>query len=282
MNHIAANNTDFKLTPEQVNFFHVFGYLVLPGLFAEDMPKIRSEYQTVFSESSEQVLEWKHQAHHGYDRKVLPQFIDRSAYFSSFIDDSRVHNVFTALCGENFSYRGSDANIFQSGTVWHSDTYGALFKYLNVKIAIYLEDLDETSGCFRVIPGSHLFGDEFANNLQNMLGKNDSLKDDLGLDDIDVPAQIIPTQPGDMLVFDFRLKHATCFEGEAADRRSFTICASERIDNSDILKLRDAMKPAAQLGYSHYYGEKMMATANEERLVHLEQCMAHDDVLQNV
>lgn len=271
---------NFNLTKEQINFFNLFGYLVLPGHFSlEEMNDITKEYERVFSESKKDVIQWKHQAHHGYAREVLPQFIDRSEKLSALIDDPRIYNVFSSLLGENFDYRGSDANIFENSTVWHSDTYGALFKYLNVKIAIYLEEIGETTGCFRVIPGSHLFGDQFANQLQKMLGENDSLKDVLGLNDIDVPSQILPTRPGDLLVFDFRLKHATCFDGKVIPRRSFTICGSERIQEKDIPKLREEVKLASKFGYKSYYGKQMIASANPKRMVHLEQCMAQDDVL---
>jgi len=271
--------TKFKLTDEQINFFNLFGYLLLPGLFnADEMKEITAEYERTFSEGGKEVIEWKHQAHHGYMRKVLPQFIDRSAVLSALIDDPRIHNIFSGLLGDDFDYRGSDANFFENSTVWHSDTYGALFKYLNVKLAFYLEEIDEKTGCFRVIPGSHQFGDQFANQLQKMLGENDSLKDVLGMEDIDVPSQILPTKPGDLLVFDFRLKHATCFAGQVKQRRSFTICGSQRIADTDIAKLREEMKLAAKFGYRHYYGKQMTATANKERLVHLEQCMAQDDV----
>jgi ectoine hydroxylase-related dioxygenase (phytanoyl-CoA dioxygenase family) len=274
-----SRQQDFKLSAEQVNFFNLFGYLVLPDLFsADEMTAITREYELTFAEGKKDVIDWKHQAHHGYLRKVLPQFIDRSAMLSALIDDPRIHNIFSGLLGEDFDYRGSDANIFENSTVWHSDTYGALFKYLNVKLAFYLEEIEEKTGCFRVIPGSHQFGDQFANQLQKMLGENDSLKDVLGLDDIDVPSQVLPTKPGDLLVFDFRLKHATCFEGPAVQRRSFTICGSQRIADKDIPKLRGEIKVAAKFGYRHYYGKQMVATADKERLVHLEQCMAQDDV----
>ncbi len=242
------------------------------------MATMTQEYERTFAQGEKDVIEWTHQAHHGYKRKVLPQFIDRSIYLSSLIDDPRIHNIFSGLLGEDFDYRGSDANIFENSTVWHSDTYGALFKYLNVKLAFYLEEIDEKSGCFRVIPGSHQFGDQFANQLQKMLGENDSLKEPLGLDDIDVPCQILPTKPGDLLVFDFRLKHATCFAGEVKERRSFTICGSQRIADKDIPKLREEMKIAAKFGYRNYYGKQIVATANQERMLHLEQCMAQDDV----
>jgi hypothetical protein len=272
----------FYLSKEQINFFNLFGDLVLPDHFSqEEMADITEEYERVFLDSKQDVIEWKHQAHHGYVRNVLPQFIDRSDKLSSLIDDSRIHNIFSGLLGEDFDYRGSDANIFENSTVWHSDTYGALFKYLNVKIAIYLEAIGEASGCFRVIPGSHQFGDQFANQLQKMLGENDSLKDVLGLDDIDVPAQILPTKPGDLLVFDFRLKHATCFDGAVKQRRSFTICGSQRIQDKDIPKLRGEVKLASKFGYKHYYGKQMIASATPERMVHLEQCMAQDDVLND-
>jgi len=269
----------FHLTEEQINFFNLFGYLVLPKHFSpEEMTDITVEFERVFLESKKDIIQWKHQAHHGYTRNVLPQFIDRSDKLSALIDDPRIHNIFSGLLGEDFDYRGSDANIFENSTVWHSDTYGALFKYLNVKIAIYLEEIGETSGCFRVIPGSHQFGDQFANQLQKMLGENDSLKDVLGLDDIDVPSQILPTKPGDLLVFDFRLKHATCFGGKAIPRRSFTICGSQRIHEKDIPKLREEVKMASKFGYRHYYGKQMVASATPERMIHLEQCMAQDDV----
>jgi len=276
-------NVNFNLSEEQVNFFKLFGYLVLPNLFsAEEMATITKEFELTFAGGGKDVLEWKHQAHYGYQRLVLPQFIDRSVYLSSLIDDPRIHNIFTALLGDDFNYRGSDANVFENSTVWHSDTYGALFKYLNVKLAFYLEEIDEKSGCFRVIPGSHQFGDQFANQLQKMLGENDSLKDVLGLDDIDVPAQILPTKPGDLLIFDFRLKHATCFDGPVKKRRSFTICGSQRLAEKDLPKLREKIKASAQFGYTTYYGAKMVETANPDRMVHLEQCIAEEGALCDV
>jgi hypothetical protein len=274
----AITHKPFELTPEQVSFFNLFGYLVLPDMFTDEMAVIEEEYEKVFRDHATDVVEWKHQAHYGHKRLVLPQFIDRSEYLSSLIDDPRIHNVFSGLLGMDFDYRGSDANKFEQGTVWHSDTYGALFKYLNVKIALYLEEIDEKTGCFRMIPGSHMFGDEFANKLQDMLGENDSLKEELGLGDIDIPAQVIPSKPGDMVVFDFRTKHATCFEGEAFLRRSFTICGSNRIEESDLPKLRKEIKQAEQFGYYTYYGEAMVRTAGPDRMVHLEQCLAQEDV----
>ncbi len=82
-------NKEFQLSEGQVNFFNLFGYLVLPGLFsADEMVDITREFESTFAAGGKDVIEWKHQAHHGYKRRVLPQFIDRSAKLSASISAS--------------------------------------------------------------------------------------------------------------------------------------------------------------------------------------------------
>lgn len=272
---------NFILSAEQKRFFETFGYLVFPGLFAGEIQRIKAEFDHLLEAHKKDVIDWKHQAHRNYMRLALPQFIDRSEYLSGFIDDPRVKHIFTGLLGDDFDYRGSDANVFEHSTVWHSDTYGALFKYLNVKLVFYLDEIDENTGCFRMIPGSHHFGDRYSGALGKFLEGGDSFRKDLGLDDIDIPCVAVPTKPGDVVAFDFRLKHATCYgEGQAvAKRKMFTICASERIADEDVPKLRDEIRLAASYGYRSYYGEAMVKTANAQRMVHLEQCLAQDDCL---
>lgn len=273
---------DYKLSTQQKRFFETFGYLHFPGLFANEIDRIKEEFDRLMAEHKKDVIDWKHQAHRNYMRLALPQFIDRSEYLSGFIDDPRVKNIFTGLLGDDFDYRGSDANVFEHSTVWHSDTYGALFKYLNVKLAFYLDDIDEHTGCFRLIPGSHLFGDRYSGALGKFLEGGDSFRKDLGLEDIDIPCVKLPTKPGDVLAFDFRAKHATCYSAdqEIRQRKMFTICASERIADEDIPKLRNEIKLAASYGYKSYYGDAMLRTAGPERMVHLEQCLAQDDCLK--
>jgi hypothetical protein len=39
-----------KLTSQQVDFFETFGYLVLPGLLAEGIAWITSEFEAVFTD----------------------------------------------------------------------------------------------------------------------------------------------------------------------------------------------------------------------------------------
>ncbi len=72
-------------------------------------------------------------------------------------------------------------------TAWHRDSVRALS---SVGFAAYLEPLDETNGALRVLPGSHR--EEGA-----------AAPGDL---DVGVP---VATQPGDVIVFDERLLHAS-------------------------------------------------------------------------
>lgn len=268
----------FQLNEAQKKFFDTFGYLVLKGLFAREIGAISSAFDRTVSRYPEDLVDWRHRAHGNEHRLFMAQFIDRDEYLSALLDDERILGIYKGLLGDNFIYRGSDANIFECSTCWHSDTYGALLKYRNVKLAFYLESLSADSGCFRVLPGSQHFGDRFSNKLQSFLTKGDSLLDDLGLQDHEVPAQVIATEPGDVLVFDFRVKHATCFGGDRT-RRMFTMCAAERIKEEDIPLFRQKISEASKLGIKSCYGKEMIRTAGPERIVHLQQCLENEDAL---
>lgn len=269
---------DGFLTKQQQNFFDTFGYVVLKSLFKPEIEKISERFDTIFQEYQDEAVHWQHRAHgYGY-RDFIYQFIDRDPYLSSLLDDGRINNLFKSLLGDDYSYRGSDGNIFETNTKWHSDTYGAILTDRNVKLAFYLEPLNAMNGALRILPGSHLFGDKFANKMQASVKKDDSLKDTLGLEDHEVPAQIICTEPGDVIAFDFRVKHATCFAVNNR-RRMFTICAAERIKEPDVPRLRELIKRSIDFGVKSYYGEAVVRTATPERMRHLAQCLEHESSL---
>lgn len=258
-----------KLNEQQINFFKTFGYLKIPAAFASEINTISDHFDKVFESQPDDVVSWVNQAHEYNKRTAIPQFLDRDPYLASLIDDPRIAGPFSSLCGDDFNYLGSDANIFDCGTRWHSDNYGSLSKYLNVKIIFYLEKLDENSGALRVIPGSHNYGDKFSNTLTRYLLDNDSFETALGLNDEEIPSQVINTEPGDIVIFDYRLKHATCYKGNS--RRMFAVVASERMAEEDLPDFRKRLKMTADLGYTSYYGKAITENAPPQRLPHLEQ-----------
>jgi len=256
----------FTLTAQQCAFFDCFGYLAFPGLLADRRDAIIDAFEALWAA--------KGGGHHGsrHDGKrrscVVP-FIDQSDYLSSLLDDERIHGIAAGLLGDNFTYLGSDGNYYTGDTPWHSDGWDTAHRY--VKIALYLDPLDGTNGALRVIPGSHRPGDSYASTLQAAVYQCES---NLGVPGRDVPAQVLSTKPGDVVVFHHHLKHAS-FNG-ADHRRMFTLNLAQHFPESRLDELRSYINIQARFWTERLYGERMLATAGPKRMRHLAQGLAND------
>lgn len=258
----------FSLNTHQQNFFNTFGYLKIPALLGEQMQAMGDAFNTLFDLNNQEVIDWKHEAHYMKSRRVLLQFIERSPELGALLDHPVIDGVFRSILGEDYLYRASEGNVFTGDTYWHSDLYGAHFKYQHIKILLYLEPLDAQSGAFRCIPGSHHFGDRYANLLEKFGWKH---QEHFGLDKDDVPSVAIPTEPGDLLVFDYRLKHATCHT--QTPRRMFSICASQHFEQADLPVLAKLVQDFLPMTQGQVYRQEFLATSPPERYRHLQQCI---------
>ena len=146
------------LSDQQLAFFETFGYLTFPGAFADEAERITVEFERVWAEHGGG---HNRQAHDHERRSALVPFIDQSEYLSALLDDPRIDGVVSALLGDDYNYTGSDGNFYVGDTRWHSDGF-ARMKYRSIKIALYLDPVTRDSGCLRVIPGSHIRGDGYA------------------------------------------------------------------------------------------------------------------------
>ena len=164
---------------------------------------------------------------------------------------------------------------------WHSDGY-ARSAYRNIKFAFYLDPVGRDSGCLRVIPGSHHRGDEYAESLQDIMSSQRtwSMEDRVGVTGPEMPAVALETRPGDMLMFNQDLKHASF--GGGTRRRMFTINVSERFAEKDLDELRQDIGGAARFWIERAYGEAMIKTAGPGRMRHLEQRLANDGHLSEL
>ena len=71
-----------RLSAQQLAFYHTFGFLRFPGLFAAEIEAITAAYERIFAESG--------RVHdHRQALYVIP-FADRSEYLSGLIDDPRI------------------------------------------------------------------------------------------------------------------------------------------------------------------------------------------------
>jgi hypothetical protein len=256
-----------RLTPRQLTFFDTFGYLAFPGLLADRIDRIIEEFEAVWA-----AVGGGHngQQHDGKRRSAIVPFPDRSTYLSSLLDDPRIHDIAASLLGDDFTYTSGDGNFYVGDTRWHSDGYDGK-RLLSIKIAYYLDRVTKDTGCLRVIPGSHRVGDPWCDGLERDLRQSQEV---WGIPGSEVPAVPLEVVPGDVVVFNHNLKHASF--GGSDRRRMFTMNFCKRYPEERIQEFRDKIGKEARFWIERLYGEEMVRTAGPERMVHLEQVLAND------
>lgn len=258
----------FELTEQQLSFFRTFGYLSFPGLMTDRIEEIQSEFEAVWAMHGG--------GHNGkpHDEKArscIVPFIDQSEVLCTLLDDPRILGIAYSILGDDFNYTGSDGNFYVGETRWHSDGARKPEDPMYIKIAFYLDHLTRDTGALRVIPGSHLLGDGYADALSNRIGNS---QEQWGLHGRDISAAVLKTQPGDLVMFNHNTKHAAF--GGGVRRRMFTINLSQRYPEDRLDDLRKQIATASRFWINRKYGEKMVHTAGPERMRHLEQNLAND------
>jgi hypothetical protein len=203
------------LTEQQRAFFETFGFLCLPQALAADIGWIIEEFEAAWRDRPEV-------KHDGSQRTIFPQsFITSRPRLSSIIEHPLVNGILDDLLGVGWTSYGGDGNFYSGDTGWHPDCGHWREKTItrHIKVAFYLDRLTRETGALRVIPGSHHFGDAYQRLVhQNVCGRS---WEALGVHGPDVPAAALEIVPGDLVVFDHRLQHASF--GGSQRRRMFTI-----------------------------------------------------------
>lgn len=247
-----------KFTPQQKEFFDVFGFLHFPGLLKDSVGWILEEFETVFKLHSI--------FHEETKRTMCPvTFVDQTTKFCTLLDDPRICSIAAGVMGPDFQYEGGDGNFYSGDSQWHSDTIQEIGFYkhvLHVKFAFYLEPLTRSTGAIRVIPGSHLPKDRFTEGLAHCIYEG-------GLPGHEIPALAVETNPGDLIIFNHNLKHASFGGGKR--RRMFTMnmCANP-VTPEERAEVRKEFEFYGGSGAEKMHSEIMMRIASPERLKHLE------------
>ena len=259
-----------ELTPQQLSFIDVFGYLKFPGLLLDRIDEIIEAFERVWEERGGG---HNGKIHDGTARSCIVPFMDQSEYLSSLLDDPRVNGIFSSLLGEDFQYLGSDGNYYVGNTRWHSDgTWPRPIIYY--KMALYLDFLNGDSGALSVVPGSHRYGENYAEELERQIRKPEEF---WGMGGDEVPAMALETVPGDVVIFNQGTKHSSWGGGDR--RRMFTINCTLRHTDEQIPLLREEVSGSARFLVDSVYGEAMLQSADSARMRHLEQGLANQDHL---
>ncbi len=254
------------LTEQQLSFFNTFGYLSFPGLLRDRIDQIIEDYHAVWEAEGNS---HHGKPHDGSQRSCTVQFVDKNPRLNTLLDDPRILGIATSLLGHDFNYMGSDGNYYSGDTAWHSDGWHR--NILHIKLAYYLDPLTKDTGCLRVIPGSHLVNDQYAQELQEKIGHSDTY---FGMNGAQTPAIPLETQPGDLVCFNHNTKHAAF--GGGGWRRMFTMNLCQRYPEDRLQELRDYISGASRFWLDRNFADTIMQTATPERMRHLEQVMAND------
>lgn len=252
---------DMKLTEQQRNFFDTFGFLRFDGLMADCIVEVTRAFEEVWIEHG-----GGHNGvpHTGEKRSCIVPFIDQHPRLCALLDDERILAIIEGVLGPDFNYCTSDGNYYTGDTNWHSNPFFGGLKA--IKVAFYLDPLTADTGCLRVIPGSHRFGDRYADHLHESLRHSERLWNTAPSQ---VPCIALETKPGDILVFNHCIKHASFGGGKR--RRLFVINSSEHCPDEKLEYLRTMIGGMARFWKDEFYGRTMIETADPRRMRHLEQ-----------
>jgi len=214
------------LTAEQVRFYETFGFLVVKEAFSPaEIAAIGDSFDQVLDEDR-----WGNDFP-GDERQEVQGFLEQRADLYRLLEDDRIFTSVEQLLGPGFVWIGSDGNLYVGDTRWHRDSQES---YQRVKVAFYLDPVDEDTGCLRVMPGSHLPG------MIELLRRESWPDAEPALSGYRLPGRDLPyfplvSEPGDLVFFSAQLFHASY--GGANGRRMFA--------------LRFGAKPSEPAHYAH-------------------------------
>ena len=220
-------DSQYLLSPQQIHFFETFGFLKLPGLFADDIDDIIRGFEDIFGNEDQPVWETNVALHGDERRVIIPGFIEQSPRLAPLQHDPRVVGVVQSLVGQEYSWASSDGNLFYCESYWHPDDYAAPLHHYHVKLSFYLDDLTGQSGAIRIIPGTHFHKQTYARTLLKDFKDPAKITELYGIAGGEIPAYTVESSPGDLIVWNIRTIHGSYNGGER--RRLFSMNFGEAV-----------------------------------------------------
>ena len=211
-----------NITHADKQFFDMFGFLILRNVLSRrELKLIEKEYDYGFKKTLE---------HHSNGFGMRKQFNwsnlnEMCPNLCSLPYQKNILRIVKKLMSNKiFPYLCNSNNFNGPATEWHTDQ-AANTDCFAVKVAFYLDELDENSGGLRFLPCSHrepLNSDLWDFGLH---GSNETdIKDyqsKSGLEIDQVPSYYCRTNPGDMVIFNLKIWHSSL--GGGKNRRNITI-----------------------------------------------------------
>lgn len=163
--------------------YELFGFDVLPGLLAPFVAGIFGDVDAVFAAGT--LLRGS------AERRSVANFLGRSPALTDAAAAIDLPGVAASLLDAPVVYLFGDASEYRGDTAWHADTDYANARL--VKFVLYDSPLNADNGALRFLLGSHRQPQAYPTD---------------GWADEEVPGYVVDVEPGDVIAFDPRLRHA--------------------------------------------------------------------------
>ena len=223
------------LTRSQLDFYHLFGFLVTRQVFStEEMQAIIEEAEAVWQEDRDGRPD-------AGEHQWFPQFMERRPQLAQLAEDDRIYTAIEQLLGPGSVWCGSEGHKGsfneQGAHFWHTDLPSQkALDYDRIKVMLYLRPTRQESGALRVIPGSHippLYDVLHPLNQQT----ETTCQEVLGIPGPDLPCYAVESEPGNVVFFNQRLYHGVY--GKQPGRRYLCLKYADRpVTESQIALLR--------------------------------------------
>jgi hypothetical protein len=245
------------LTSSDTYFFKTFGFLRVKNVFnKKELANLKKwfnqDYESYFKKSIQKIIINSLLKNQTF---MVPSFADNNLEMLDLLYNKGMFDVARDLLGDNVQYWGSDGSLFSYNSLWHRDTATVANR---CKLNIYLNSGGKNSGAFRIIPGTHIIGDEYTNLLGNACawpepaslgGLNENallpntkspnksfFRNLISKNNLpDIPHHIIEFNEGDLLVFDDRALHCVYAPMLPKPRRLITLLFTEYKDADRII-----------------------------------------------
>lgn len=258
----------FQVTSQQKAFFDTFGYLIFRGLMKDRIMEITEEFNAVFNKMGGN---FNGKEHDFKKTSTIVAFLGHSEKLASLLDDARVVEICSTLLGEDYNYLTSAGNKYVGETGWHSDTsmdktWPGNLKSIN--LSFYLDPVTKDTGALRVLPGSQFIGDQYTEILKEQI-HTPHMMEQWGVSREELPAIPLDIRPGDLLVFNNYLKHASF--GGGNNRRVLLVNFSRHYTEEHMDELQQYVSTFAPYWVEELHGEAVLNNASPERMKHLRQ-----------
>jgi hypothetical protein len=198
-----------ELTPQQRDHFRTFGFLVLRALLprteiadlrAEVVDSLRANY--TMPDGTLEVAT-------GTDGYFLPMMGEKTPVSRALVADPRLVGVAQAMLDGPVAPKPAKGILYRDASFWHQDTGDPNLPAL--KLVTYLDPLTGPSGALQVLPSSHRIAVSEELTSYRARWPWDTTPTAEAEEEQRWPGLTLHSEPGDVIIFDVRLWHASLF-----------------------------------------------------------------------